>query len=437
MESVEQYLLRKHEELKLLNSVIARPIIDRRPRSVEEVIEQKFHLAAALKAEHELHDWAFTETAWTHARRPKSGPFTFTYDYQRADLQVQGPSFYAFEDLEDAEVIYTASGMAAISALLMALAKTWPGADLITLPNAYGETSELVDGYVRSLNRVELTESFEEIVSVPAGSRPRILSLDSSTSSHLFEALLKCERPRVDLIVFDTTCFSGGSGRIRRVLDWASRAATAIVLLRSHTKLDSLGVEYGRFGSIVFPSGDGRTTTQMLETLFTETKNIVRLFGGAAIPAHFPPFVGKSSYRLLTSRRMTALLNNSRRTTRYFSETLSNFVAEAHFVHGLYVTLASGQLDDENAARNRAAEMSDDLGQENLPLRHAGSFGFDFGAAEWAQDRTQNRYVVRLAVADLPTPIWDKVAVAVAEWWCARERQSPRISRSLTLTDWP
>lgn len=217
MESVEQYLLRKHEELKLLNSVIARPIIDRRPRSVEEVIEQKFHLAAALKAEHELHDWAFTETAWTHARRPKSGPFTFTYDYQRADLQVQGPSFYAFEDLEDAEVIYTASGMAAISALLMALAKTWPGADLITLPNAYGETSELVDGYVRSLNRVELTESFEEIVSVPAGSRPRILSLDSSTSSHLFEALLRCERPRVDLIVFDTTCFSGGSGRIRRV----------------------------------------------------------------------------------------------------------------------------------------------------------------------------------------------------------------------------
>src|SRR3954462_4102560 len=146
MESVEAYLARKKEELELLNSFLSDPLTIRFPKSVAEVIEQKFHLAAALKAEHVLHDWALTETAWTHSGRPRSGSFEFKYDYQRADLEVRGPSFYAFEKLADAEPVYTASGMAAISALLMAMRPTFFEADFIPLPNGYGETTELIDG---------------------------------------------------------------------------------------------------------------------------------------------------------------------------------------------------------------------------------------------------------------------------------------------------
>lgn len=69
---------------------------------------------------------------------------------------------------------------------------------------------------------------------------------------------------------------------------------------------------------------------------------------------------------------------------------LSDFAAEFHFVHGLYLTLASRRLDDENAAREVAAEMCADLKRRGLPMRHAGSFGFDFAAAEWDQDRARS-----------------------------------------------
>ena len=65
-----------------------------------------------------------------------------------------------------------------------------------------------------------------------------------------------------------------------------------------------------------------------------------------------------------------------------------------------------------------------------MPLRHAGSFGFDFGAAEWSKDRIHDRYVVRIAAADVPTSLWDEVIAAVAAWWKARERRvrlSPQI----------
>ena len=89
MEAVEAYLARKKEELELLSSFLSDPLTIRFPKSVAEVIEQKFHLAAALKAEQVLHDWALTETAWTHSSRPRSGPFEFKYDYQRADLEVK------------------------------------------------------------------------------------------------------------------------------------------------------------------------------------------------------------------------------------------------------------------------------------------------------------------------------------------------------------
>ena len=116
------------------------------------------------------------------------------------------------------------------------------------------------------------------------------------------------------------------------------------------------------------------------------------------------------------------MLRNNQRTTRYFSAALAGLYAEFHFAHGLYVTLAAGTLD-ENKAKEVVSELCADLGRIGLPLRHAGSFGFDFGAAEWSKDRIRDRYVVRIAAADLPTSLWDEVIAAVAAWWKARKRR--------------
>src|SRR3954468_9791183 len=424
METVEAYLARKKQELELLNSLLSDPLPIRLPRSVAEAIEQKFHLAAALKAEHVLHDWASTETAWTHSTRPRSGPFQFKYDYQRADLEVEGPSFYALGKQLGSETVYTASGMAAISALLMATAPVFSKADIVTMPNSYGETTELIDGHGKHLRRVELGKSLAEITKF-RGSRPRILLLDSCASAGAFETILKCAQPQLDLIVFDTTCFSSGSGRIARALSWARSATIPIVLLRSHTKLDSLGIEYGRLGSAVFVhwSHASGAKQQFLQTLLTETRNAVRLFGGAALPAHFPPYVDAPAYRSLTNKRIAAMLRNNPRTTRHFSTALAGLYAELHFAHGLYVTLAPAGTLDENKARDVVAELCADLRRSGLALRHAGSFGFDFGAAEWSKDRIRDRYVVRIAAADLPTSLWDEVIAAVAAWWKAHERR--------------
>ena len=413
METIEAYLNRKHAELRLLNDCLRRPLTLPYPRSVTEVINHKFQLTAALRSEHELYEWSATETAWSHEGRCAGGPFEFKYDYQRADLDVRGPSFYAIGDKAEYETIYTASGMAAISTLLFASANVIGEADIFVLPGSYGETLELIAGHTRHLRLFTLPVK----EATAPYSRPQILLLDSCITASAFEGALRCIEPKFELLIFDTTCFAGGSGRIRRVLRWAHNYSIPVVMVRSHTKLDSLGAEYGRLGSAVFvlpDKNDRSSSLSKFEKLKAETRDAVRLFGNAALPAHFPPYVGRPSYRALTNRRVAAILRNGRRSALHFA---SAFRAEVNFAHGLYLTLDSAQPLDERTARAAASQMSNDLRREGFPIRHAGSFGFDFAATEWFQHSTTKRYSVRVAVADLPTGLWDDLSRAVASWW--------------------
>lgn len=418
METIEAYLERKHREIGLLNDCLKSPRRLPCPRSLDEVVKTKFQLTAMLHAEHALQDWKATETAWSTSACPTSGPFAFSYDYQRADLSVSGPSFYEPGHGCISETIYAASGMAAISTLLLASAPIFAKADILVLPGSYGETVELIERFVPNLRlitlRLPLLDAFAR-----AG-MPRILLLDSCVTAGAFEAVLHCDGSALDLLVFDTTCFAGRSGRIRRVLRWAQRYELPVVMVRSHNKLDSLGAEYGRLGSAVFVGWSeqgAKPGRSMVERLAAETRNTVRLLGGAALPAHFPPYLGSEAYWRLTKRRVAAILRNGRHAARLFARELASLSAELHFTHGLYVTLRAGHPLDEASARRAAEALSRDLSRKGYPIRHAGSFGFDFAATEWFHDATTDRYSVRVAVPDLPTELWNDLAAAIAEWW--------------------
>ncbi len=282
-------------------------------------------------------------------------------------------------------------------------------------------TQEFIEGYADRLRMITLKHPLEEGAARRSASS-RIMLLDSSASASAFDAGLQCTKAAPDLLIFDTTCFSSASGRIRWVLERARELAIPVVMVRSHTKLDSLGAEYGRLGSVGFVDWEKNVSSgSKLEELPAETRNAVRLLGGAALPAHFPPYIGTASYRELTNKRIAAILRNSRRASRYFATALPGLTAELHFVHGLYVTVSSQQPLDEATARRAAAEMSNDLARAGLPIQHAGSFGFDFAATEWFHNPTTDRYSVRIAASDLPTMIWDDLIEAIAQWWSTRQ----------------
>jgi len=68
--------------------------------------------------------------------------------------------------------------------------------------------------------------------------------------------------------------------------------------------------------------------------------------------------------------------------------------------------------------------MSEELSEVGFPIRHAGSFGFDFAATEWFHDLTTDRYSVRIAVPDLPSSLWIALTRAIGDWWLASVSRS-------------
>jgi hypothetical protein len=419
METDHDYFERKHAELALIAQSLG-GVDCPRPRSLQGVIETKFKLGAALRARHALQAWGSTQTNWNNAAEFRSGPFTFAYRYQRADLAITGPIPYGCtESAAGARVegpVYTCSGMAAISALLLAVA-SGEASTLVHLPGCYKETLEFA-AYA-GLRTIPLQQDDRGNRAQPARA---ILWLDVPPFGQSAGDLTSFARA-ADLIVFDTTTFSAQSGRIPRFLTWARKARTPVILVRSHTKLDSLGIEYGRLGSatfLAFPEVPLAKLARWRKTA-SRTRDLVRLLGSAALPAHFCPFIGIPAYWPLSSRRTATILRNGHSLVCTLMQKLGG-AAVRRYAHGMFAALVPPSCWSETEAAGEAEQLAAGLASGGLPIRHAGSFGFDFVATEGFFDTGANQHLLRVAMADLPSPICARVTDGISDWWARRWR---------------
>ena len=419
MQTIPSYLERKRREIAVLNRCLASRLNLSPPESPSAAIEQKFQIAAALRAEQSLANWAVTETARPPTRQWRSGAYRFDFGYQRADLVVRGPPIYPAPRRQT--TIYTSSGMSAIAALLTALLEIREPIDVDAAADCYSETRELIQ---RFGPRLRLVTPRRRERSFPTDAAARILWLDSCVRSRFMIAEPSSLR-RWDLIVVDSTCFGATSGKIRHVIDAASAAGIPTVVVRSHTKLDCLGIEYGRLGSIVVTTGGNDRfgeSNAWAKQLAAHARDAVRLFGLAPIPVHFPPFIGSTEYRDCSVARVSSIIRNTRRLARTLAARVGGAPAITTFQHGLYLTLAPRGDPDVDDAKRAAGELAAHLAAKGLCVKHAGSFGFDFVAIEWVPDPLRRRNVIRVAGADLPTELTERIAHGIAQWWSGGRR---------------
>jgi len=427
----DAYVDRKRREIALIAGCLAaRPEIEP-VSSAAAVIETKFRLAGALRAERSLKSWAITETARPEAQRWRSGAYQFSFGYQRADLHVEGPPIYAAIGGAGARVrqrtVYTGSGMSAIAVVVAALLRAHGNVEVRVARGCYGETRELLDSL-----RGRVTIASRSAAADPARNAARVLLIDSSVSRG-FADYRKLSTADIDVVLFDTTCFWQRSSRIRLVVEWALQAQLPIVLVRSHAKLDSLGIEYGRLGSIVFAWRASDDSSRTLSTLVRATEDSVRLYGVAAIPAHFPPFTGTDDYRQCSASRTAAIIRSTRRMARGLSARLGGTRTVREFQHALYLALAPGKEMALGDVKRAAGALCDALGKQGLPVKHAGSFGFDFVAVEWFFDAILRRNVIRIAGADLPAVVIDRIVDAIVTWWSQhRMSAAPKLHAAAT-----
>jgi hypothetical protein len=409
-EDVAAYLTRKSREIALLNACLDPPLALRAPASVGEVIDTKLELAGAVRAQRALANWTATETAHPAIDEWQSGAFTFSYGYQRADLAIRGPAIYpAIEDKGYAvEALYTNAGMGAAAAFFTALCQVHGTLHVQLARDGYPETRELLE---RFGPRVRLA-SWRLRRTLPILAGARVLLVDSMTAAipHVDDPM-----PRDTAIVaFDTTCFWRTSGRIARVVRWARRHDVPVALFRSHNKLDSFGVEYGRLGSIVLSWR--RRGARRIRDVVRETRDAIRLLGVAAMPSHLPPFADDGAYMRSSSERTAALIRNARRLHRRLRATpLAPGVRL--YPHGLYLTISPAAELRVQDVKRAASALCAALSERGLPARHAGSFGFDFIAIEWFCDPRTGKYVMRIAPGDGPPSMIDALADGIVDWF--------------------
>ncbi len=426
------YLARKHREIELIAGCFAAPVATSVPGSAAHAIDEKFRLAGALRAERSLSSWAITETARPEIQRWRVGAYEFSFGYQRADLEVRGPSIYDVPGRRSElrqYTLYTGSGMGAVAVVFTALLRLCQHVHVHASRGFYGETRELLESFgerVALAFTAARSGSPKRVASVAISPRKspspeeatRVLLIDSCVSAG-FENYRDVHADHFDLVVFDTTCFWQTSARIRRVVAWASQAHLPLALVRSHAKLDALGIEYGRLGSVVLLWQPANARAAWMRELRRAVDASVRLYGAAAIPAHFPPFTGTEAYERASRARIAAIVRCTRRLARHLSLALGRD-AVRRFQHGLYLALIPGrdmQIDD---VKHAADDLCSTLARQGLLAKHAGSFGFDFIAVEWFYDTIARRNVIRVTGADLPFARVDRVADGIEAWWSRR-----------------
>jgi hypothetical protein len=423
METPAAYLARKNAELAWLNRKLRTPLPQQRAEDPEAVVEQKFALRARLMAEAVEHFRYLTETNSLDDDVQTVPPFDLDYRYQRFDMVVRAPAIYPAERADHPlirAVQYASSGMGAITSLLLALDKAPVASNhVVARRDVYFETQHVL----RDLTTLDYVAVDPED-DLPAAARAQeghvtvlVDSISARDDCGLFERL---EPGTVDLLLFDSTCYEVGSERIERAVEAAVRLDTPLVLLRSHVKIDFLGVEYGRLGSAVFLVTPmcARETLTLFRALQQVCQRVMRLTGAAAVPTHLNPFLADPEFRAHNRARLARIVENNLRATERVAAALADTpIHVSRYHHGLFFTL--GLLPESDAAMADVIGLIRDLvcalRAQGLPLRYANSFGFDFAAVTHYRD-ARRLEGIRVALPDHPTELVDRVCEALLQW---------------------
>ena len=409
------YWQRKEEELVFLER-FARPLPERTPpEDLDYFLSSVGTLREYIQRRQVEKTAGLPETSPLLHHRYECPGGSVEYSYQRYDLrriEVEWLKEIYFTRVEGRfnHGLFLASGMSGIAALLAVIARRgWMRVQFSA--EGYFESYLLVTRFFQQITLDQTEEQFS--------CDRDVLWLDTCSSQ--WPAFP--EKPGVlSLIVIDTSCIEPDSRHVERWLHDSARLRCPLVLVRSHMKLDSFGLELGRLGSVVAvaPGDDSEPTRDLIQDLLQARSG----FGTGFNLFSLYPWLGDPEFARLSrlrtqsircaTRYLTTALREERRSGDPFEVLSSN--------HNIFLVIRTHlQVTNEtvqslppwcaptaqpgtgaitpNILSRKIAEVCSDRG---LPVIAASSFGLDQIVLLDYVNMHDGQHHLRVSGADIP-----------------------------------
>ncbi len=364
----------------------------------------------------------FSESNFGEVTSPFTfGPYEFIYGYQRInlnhlDVYDAQPYFrLALDRQKDhAYFTFTSCGQAALSVSILTAMKLYGAKVLHRTAELYYETHEFLTDFGLGTERLS------------SKSRGQVLLLDSSTLESGFEP----SWARFACVIIDTTCWSLGFTGLDRLVHRLLDAGADVILARSHIKLDCLGTEWSRLGSILFITQRPKERVGRFRQLFVKRSNP---FGARAEIRQVYPFLKSKAFHRLNERWVAGLKRSNKalaanlakqwaRRWRYAPGSRLALVQQ--FPHDLFMWISVFEADPKQLDV-RCLRLVAALEKAGLPAKHIASYPWDFFSLTTFIKSEQGSSPVPIGVfrisAPATTPAQRNRALKIIEAWVEAE----------------
>lgn len=394
----EEYINYLNEELSLFSKK-HKKISDMDLKILRDIIKRKRILQSKMIQKYLNKNYMARNTNINH-KDIEEGKFKFSYDYQRYDIEITQLNYLNFFyncHEEDYYYYFTNCGMSALFVTFSSFKKH--NYKIERLGNIYVEIERMLDDYI-------LKE--EDCLG-------KVLYIDSSSYIDLNTLLKEKDLSDYSAFIFDTTDYLEDMSLpvINKLLEYNKM----VCLVRSHLKLDMLGAEWNKLGSIcvINPKNisdkDRRVSNNIKETI-----NIfLSVIGGFAYPENMPLIWNNEKFKEVNKKRIEIIKKNS----QYLYDRLIEVFDKSEICypfHKMFILLRINHklnLDEVDDEIDKYIESSKYKGLINF----SDSFGLDYYALSNYWEGMKEKYPdIRIIVPDYPEDINKKIIDDLIIW---------------------
>jgi hypothetical protein len=324
------------------------------------------------------------------------GDLELEFFYKREDLRIKNPhavsAAFGMDETAPYRPYLLNSGQAGINLVMQHLQASTGLRDIAIATTPYIGTKELAQRCGLDLSPVRSSTS------------PLLWICSSNLQQHDLECILAGPAGRFSHLIIDTTCWHQNAGVVSDIV--AATKPRHTYLIRSLSKLDMAGIEYGSLGSLAVMSED-------LAALDGDLQALIKLTGAAPSLDDIPPYLFTQRFQQYLLRRTKELAQVTRRIQAGLAASVVPEGLRLYFPpHGQYFFLyfSRQHFPDEPKLQQLAQKL---LFFKEVPATVMASFGFDHCVLSPILNDESERYsILRLAPGRAPQRA-DRVGEAI------------------------